>query len=140
MSQVTTEYGHDVSRVQEFLDQLAHAVVNGHGEVAAAMWAVPALVLGDEMALAVKAVSELEPFFTGARAQYNQRGVTGTRAEIIRLDWLTERIAQVEVRWPWLDAQGQEVGEETSTYVLRADDSGALKLRCAIMHGARLTH
>jgi hypothetical protein len=42
----------------------------------------------------------------------------------------------VEVRWPYLDEQGKEVGEETSTYALRRDETGILKLQTAIMHGA----
>jgi hypothetical protein len=59
-----------------------------------------------------------------------------TRAEIVELDWLTHRIAIVQVRWPQLNARGKEVGEETSTYTLRRDESGGLRLQVAIMHGA----
>lgn len=42
----------------------------------------------------------------------------------------------VEVRWPYLDADGEERGEETSTYTLRRNDRGELRLRVAVMHGA----
>jgi hypothetical protein len=44
-------------------------------------------------------------------------------------------LALVEVRWPYLDGQGNEVGEEVSTYVLRRDDTGALKVQVALMQG-----
>lgn len=125
----------DAAEVQAVLNQLAHAVTTGDGRAAGAFWQVPAFVLGDEHELPVSDTSEFERFFSGAREQYNQRGITGTRAEIQRLDWITDRIALATVRWPHLDAKDDEVGSETSTYVLRRDDDGALKLRVAIMHG-----
>ena len=121
--------------VQATLDGLAQALTSGDGAAAGGAWQAPALVLGDAHELAVSKPQEFEQFFGGARAQYNERGVTDTRADVQRLEWLTGRIALATVRWPHLDAQGREVGSETSTYVLRRDDDGALKLRVAIMHG-----
>jgi hypothetical protein len=44
-------------------------------------------------------------------------------------------LALVEVRWPYLDGQGNEVGEEVSTYALRRDETGALKVQVALMQG-----
>jgi hypothetical protein len=44
----------------------------------------------------------------------------------------------VDVRWPYLDAGGNEKGEESSTYTLRTDDTGELKLHVAVMRGARM--
>lgn len=121
--------------VQDTLDRLADALTSGDGRAAGSFWQAPAFVLGDEHELAVSKPEEFEQFFGGAREQYNQRGVTDTRAKIQRLDWLTDRIALATVRWPHLDAQDREVGTETSTYVLRRGDDRALKLRVAIMHG-----
>ena len=39
------------------------------------------------------------------------------------------------MRWPYLDAQGHELGAETSTYTLRRDGNGRLRLRVAVTHG-----
>jgi hypothetical protein len=50
---------------------------------------------------------------------------------------MTDRILVVEVRWPYLDQEGNEAGEESSTYTLRRDDQGHLKIRAVVMHGAR---
>jgi hypothetical protein len=51
------------------------------------------------------------------------------------LQWATKRTAIVEVRFPWIDAEGNEVGGEKSTYTLRRDDTGMLRARVVIMHG-----
>jgi len=36
---------------------------------------------------------------------------------------------------PHLDGQGNEVGEEVTTYALRRDETGALKVQVALMQG-----
>ena len=126
----------DRADVQKFLDQMGRAVTSGDGATVAKMWEAPGLVLGDEMSMAVSSTAELARFFGGAKEQYNQRGITDTRAEVVRLYWPTGRIAIVEVRWPYLDAKGAERGSETSTYTLWRNDDGELKMRAAVMHGA----
>ena len=131
-----TDIGEGQAEVQELLDRMARAVTQGDGKAIAKLWAVPALVLGDADVRAVDSLTEVEIFFGGAKEQYNAKGVVDTRAEIRELKWLTPRMAVVEVRWPYLDENDREMGEETSTYVFRRDKKDALKLQTALMHGA----
>jgi ketosteroid isomerase-like protein len=121
--------------IQQLLNSMARAVVAGDGRTVAEMWEVPALVLSDEGAMPVNRQDEFEAFFGGAKAQYNARGIMDTRAEIVRIEWATRRLATVQVRWPHLDADGKICGSETSTYVIRRNDKDELKLRVAVMHG-----
>lgn len=123
--------------VQEYLDHFATALTAGDGKTIATMWGVPALVVSDQGARAVSTLKEVELFFGGAKEQYHARGVTDTRAEIQRLEWASDRLAIVDVRWPWIDNSGKERGEESSTYTLRVDELGKLKMHVAVMHGAR---
>ena len=123
------------AEVQQLLEQMARALTAGEAKKVAALWETPALVMSDQGVQAVASISEVEQFFSGAKEQYNQLGVTDTRPEIQRLTWPTGRTALVEVRWPWLTADGREAGAETSTYTLRRDESGKLKIRAVIMHG-----
>jgi ketosteroid isomerase-like protein len=126
--------------VRALLVRLAQALTSGDGAAAASLWATPALVLGDEIALTVASSADIQDVFGGAKAHYNARGIAGTRPDILRLDWLTPRLAMVEVRWPYLAADGDEVGEETSTYVVRREPDGRLAIRAAVMHGEPATH
>jgi hypothetical protein len=127
--------GHKDTSVRDFLERLARALTAGDGRAAAALWEIPALVVGDTMTKVVSSREEMEAFFGGAKQQYNTRGVSDTRPDIVRLRWVTDRMAIVEVRWPYLDERGNEVGEEASTYTIRRDDAGDLKLVAAVMHG-----
>ena len=124
-------------QVLALLEAVSLAVTTGNGEGAADCWAVPAFVLGAEHELVVTSLAEVARHFGSARAQYNARGIGDTRPEVQWLEWIGDDVALVEVRWPWLDAQGEEAGSETSTYLLKRDDAGELKLRVAVMHGER---
>ena len=121
--------------VREYLTAFKDALTAGNGAAIAEMWETPAFVLGQDMARVVNEPEEVAEFFGGARAQYREIGITDTRAEIVRLDEITDHMVMVRVRWPYLDQQGREMGAETSTYTLVRQGSGDWKLRVAVMHG-----
>jgi len=135
----TTKTKREDPEIKEFLDRFGRAVTSGDTRTIATMWGTPALVLSDSDTHAVASPEQVEQFFAGAKDQYNARGITDTRPDIVRFEWLTERIAIVDVRWPYLDAQGREHGDETSTYTLRRDGDG-LKLYAVVMRGERPKH
>ncbi|HVK27853.1 MAG TPA: hypothetical protein VM575_05910 [Nocardioides sp.] len=126
--------------VQQFFEQFGRALTAGDGTAIAGMWDTPAFVLADEGARTIASTDEIATFFDGVRAQYESRGIVDTRADLLWEEWLTERIVMVEVRWPYLDAAGHELGEELSTYTLRLDDSGALRVRIVVTHGVSQPH
>ena len=126
---------HGRDEIEALLQQFADALTAGDGAAAATYWHTPVFIMGDDHEHVVTHASEVAAFFGGAKAQYNARGIADTRPEIVTLDWLTERTALVTVRWPYLDDRQQQVGEEASTYLVKAGPGGTLKLRAAIMHG-----
>jgi hypothetical protein len=126
--------------VQKFLDDMANAMTSGDTERLAGMWQAPSYVIGDDMERAVNTPEEVKQFFAGAKDSYNARGVTGTRGEIEELQWITDRMVIVTVRWPYIDAKGNENGDERSTYLLRRDKSNELKVCVAMLHGEFVEH
>jgi hypothetical protein len=121
--------------VKAYLDGFAKALTAGDGAAIAQMWETPAFVLGQDMARVVDAPEDVAEFFGGARAQYAEIGIIDTRADIVRIDEITDHLVMVRVRWPYLDNEGREMGAETSTYTLVRQGSGEWKLRIAVMHG-----
>ncbi len=138
------EHGPEVrpasNEVQDLLDRLAQALTTGDGRAVAQLWAAPALVVHDEAVVAVGSLDEIAAFFGGVKEQYMARGIVDTHGDIIRLAWMTDRIVMVDVRWPYHDASGHEVGYELSTYTLRRDDAGALKVQAVVLRGASQAH
>lgn len=101
---------------------------------------IQALVLHEGASRAVNALDEVKRFFSNAPEQYNQQGVVTTRADIVRLDWLTEQIVSVQVRWPYLTEDGKELGDERSTYLVMRDNGRAWKIWAVVMQGVSKPH
>lgn len=118
--------------VQEFLDRLAWGLTSGNGRAAAGLWAIPAIMISDNGVHTIMDRDELVRTLADARQQYAANGIIDTHGEIERVEWITDRIAQVDVRWPWFNSHGSEDGAEWSTYTLRRDDHGMLKAHVAI--------
>ncbi|HEY8947037.1 MAG TPA: hypothetical protein VIM73_22490 [Polyangiaceae bacterium] len=129
--------GRTTEEVQALLDRFARALTAGDGEAAADLWEAPAFVIGDTGTHPVGSRDEVVQFFSGAREQYNSLGIIETRAEIVDLEWISDNLLVVRVRWPHLDAQGRERGEESSSYTMMRDANGALKIRVVLMRGAK---
>lgn len=123
--------------VQQYFDRFADALVNGDTRTLVKLWGVPAFVVGRNEARVVQAEAEIEQFFAEARDWYNQRGIVQTRAEIVSLDWVGADLVVATVRWPYLNARDEELGEETSSYTLLRGEDGSYKLRSILKRGAQ---
>lgn len=122
--------------VQRYFDLFAEAMTSGDTKTMAKLWGVPAFVIGANEARVVQSESEVEQFFEGAKDMYNERGIFGTRAEIVDLDWVGPDLVIAKVRWPYLDQNERTLGEESSSYTLLRGEDGGFKLRVITMRGA----
>lgn len=133
-------YAHEHhGEVQDFLQRYAKALVEGDDETVAQLWEVPAFVIGAETAMAVTRRDEIATFFGRAKEAYHAQGVTETWPDILDEEWLGDRTVVVSVRWPYLDADGHEIGAERAEYTLRRDDRGALRIRYVLIRGVEGT-
>lgn len=122
--------------VQRYLDRFAEAMTSGDLRTVVSLWGVPAFVIGENEARVVQSESEVEQFFEGAKDMYNERGIVGTRAEIVSLDWVAQDLVIATVRWPYLDRNDRTLGEESSSYTLLRGEDGGFKLRVITLRGA----
>lgn len=129
----------DRAAVQSFLDRFARAMTSGDTKAVAQLWEAPAFVIDDQATMAVPDLGAVESFFAGAKDQYNGQGITTTQAEILDLDWISDRLVVVRVRWPYLDDSGKTLGAESSSYTLKRNDDGDFKLRVVLMRGVEVS-
>lgn len=124
--------------LQSMLEIFARAFTRGDGKTAATCWEVPALIVAEQGTKAVATLAEVEDFYGGAAKQYNDMGITDTRPEVQSVTWMTDRLASVHVRWPYLDAKGQaRPDSEASTYVMRFGDDGRPRINVVVMMGSK---
>ena len=126
--------------VQDYLDRYARALTAGDGETVASMWDVPAIVVGEDEAIVITELQQVSDFFGAAKPMYNARGIFTTRAELIDVDRISDNLVNCLVRWPHLDANEEEIGEESSSYTLRRGSDGHLKMRVVVMRGEKPKH
>jgi len=126
--------------VQDYMDRYTRALTAGDGETIASMWEVPALVVGEEEVLDITDLQQVNDFFGAANQIYNERGIFTTRAELLEVDRISDNLVNCLVRWPHLDANEEEVAEESSSYTLRRGKDGSLKMRVVVMRGEKTRH
>jgi hypothetical protein len=122
--------------ILDFLQRLGAALSAGQLKEVSSCWAVPAMVLTDDGAVLITDPSQIEQMFEPAVSAYKSSGISSTEPEILRIDRLTERLIATDVRWPYLDSDGNRHGAETSSYILWADGAGRLLLRVALSRTA----
>lgn len=120
---------------QDLLDRYSQALTSGHGSAAAAMWELPAYMIGPDLIVAIDRPEKITQFLGEAKEAYNAYGIESTRPQILDQQWIGDRLVIVRVRWPYLDETGREVGAERSDYTLRRDNGGALRIRSVLMRG-----
>jgi hypothetical protein len=86
----------------------------------------------------ISTLDEVADFFGATADAYTKKGMVSTRPEIQRTIWHTNRLVLVDVRWPYLDVSGTELGvSESGSYVLRLGNDGQLRICVAMMLGAQ---
>jgi hypothetical protein len=119
----------------------------GQPERAAALWDVPALILGDthvhgplsleRVASWLRNVTSTHP--AGAAAGHAGAGSSGapastSQALIQRVEWVAARVATVETRWPCRSCGGLLAGVDGTTFLVRVDQFGQAKIRGLLLH------
>jgi hypothetical protein len=131
-----------VSTLTEFFRHLSA----GDARAAAAVWDVPALILGDEYVHGPLSRDRLAEMLAdapgpGALEVAALRGgpAPPCKLSIESIEWPSQRIAAVEARWPRLPRGGLLHGIEAATFLLRSDELGHPKIRGLVLHSARLS-
>jgi len=119
-------------KIRDVLERIGVALSTSNLQALSNCWEVPALVLSDEGAIAVTEVSEIEKFFAQATEWYHSQGIRSTKAELERVEALSESLAAVDVRWPSFDASGAEKYSEHSHYIIQVGNDGQARIRVAL--------
>jgi hypothetical protein len=131
----------DDLKIRDFLERMGHSLTSADIDTLAELWETPVFVLSDDGARVVESIADIMRYFGEAKARYHASGIVATQPDIMHIEWLTHRIAIVDVRWPHLDRDGRERSAECATYTLCFDDANNLRVRCVVMRGVtRRTH
>ena len=122
----------DQKALQSFFQSYARVLSAGDLPGVAACYEVPALVLGDQVAIAVPDLKAVEAAFAGAADRYRAQGMVEVAPEITRIDEITPRMAMVEITWSYLDANKAVRQQTRYRYLVRDSDGGVPKIRVVL--------
>lgn len=115
---------------------------------AAQLWDMPALILGDTHVHAPMSLERLASWLrdiedgadTNTPPSYGSAGGDappgGSEPLVQRLEWLSKRVAMVDVRWPRRARGGLLAGVEGTTFLIRVDQRGQAKIRGLLLRSA----
>jgi hypothetical protein len=113
--------------ITALLERMATAVTSGDGAAAATLFAYPATMVMGDSTQPLNDPGTVARFFGEAPRMYRERGIEQTFPLTESTEWLTPELALVRVRWPYIDADGNDTGDaETSVYVVRKGRGGPL--------------
>ena len=105
--------------IRKFLEVLGNALTAGDLDSVSKCWDIPAILLSDQGSVVINSVSQIRRSFSHAVQWYQSKGLVSTRAEIHKLEHLTEALCAVDVRWAAFDAAGVEKSSERSHYIIK---------------------
>lgn len=111
--------------IQQFLDQFTAHLTAGDGEACAACFEYPALMVMSDLrkygpSQSLEDEQVVADFFAQAPAMYHARGIEDTFANVEQVDWIADDLALVRAQFPYIDADGNDMGDgESSIYLLR---------------------
>lgn len=127
--------GYDEVGISNLLLTFSRAMATGDMQKVVSLWETPAMVIGEQETRALGSRTQVSAFFGPAKAHYNAEGASASRPDILNVHWATDTLAVVEVRWPHLDEESNELGAEIWTYVLRREEKKEWKIRVGVLHG-----
>jgi hypothetical protein len=115
----------------------------GDARAAAALWDVPALILGDEHVhgpLSRERLAEVLADTPGpGPLQRRPPHAADAPPELFieRVEWVSQRVAAIDARWPRLPRGGLLHGIDAATFLVRTDELGQPKIRGLLLRSAR---
>jgi hypothetical protein len=115
-----------------FFETYARALSAGDLDGIAACYTTPGLVLGDDNSLPISTLDEVRGAFAGAAEAYRARGLVTARPRLDRVQPLTARLVEADVRWEYLDPAGAAVPGAAYRYLLRLGAAGEPRIQVVI--------
>ena len=115
--------------LQAFFDRFTTCLTSGDGDGVAACFEYPTLMVMSDAKYGPNQPFDrgdtASAFFAKDAEMYRQRGIWGTFADVRDVQWLTPDLCLVNVHFPYIDADGNDMGDgESSLYIVRRTAGG----------------
>lgn len=126
----TGDMGDLEAETRDYLTRYAATLTAFDAPAAAALWAVPGMIVDDRFAGVVSSREEMVRGLERSYPVYRELGLATVGFELLGLERLTAALTLVRVRWLFHDADGALLTDSTSHYLLRRTDEGLQACVC----------
>lgn len=114
----------DTAEIDDYLSRYAATLTAFDAEAAAELWATPGMIIDDRFAGVVNDRASMAQGLEQSYPLYRDLGLASVRHERLDTQDLTDAVKLVQVRWLFLDKDGNQLTDSTAYYILRWDDDG----------------
>lgn len=116
--------GGNDDEITDFLDRYAATLTTYDAHAAAALWATPGMIIDDNFAGVLNSRDEMIAGLEQSYPLYQKLGLDSVGYELLDRRPLSSTITQVQVRWLFNDADGNQLTDSDSHYIIRRDSDG----------------
>ncbi|MFK3676848.1 hypothetical protein ACI2IP_03920 [Microbacterium sp. NPDC090218] len=117
-------------RIDEYLARYAASLTAFDAESAADLWSTPGVIADDHVSGVLESREAMIAGLKQSYPLYRELGLASVGHELLDTTALTDRLMLVRVRWLFRDADGEQLTDTTSYYLLRDDDAGLRACVC----------
>jgi hypothetical protein len=117
-------------RIDEYLARYAASLTAFDAEAAADLWSTPGMIADDHVSGVLESREAMIVGLKQSYPLYRELGLASVGHELLDANTLSERLVLVRVRWLFRDADGEQLTDTTSHYLLREEESGLRACLC----------
>lgn len=122
--------GIETHQIIDYLDRYAATLTEFDAEGAADLWAIPGMIADDRFSGVLESRDKMVEGLKQSYPVYQQLGLGSVGYQLVDENHLSEGLVLVRVRWLFLDADGNELTDSNSYYLLRNEESGLRACVC----------
>jgi hypothetical protein len=108
--------------IDDYLGRYAASLTRFDAEASADLWSMPAMIVDDRFSGVLNSREAMVDGLERSYPLYEQRGLSSVGYELLRQEQLSDAITLLHVRWLFFDADGEQLTDSISYYILRRDD------------------
>ncbi|MEU4363502.1 hypothetical protein [Promicromonospora sp. NPDC023987] len=110
--------------IDYYLTRYAATLTAFDSKAAADLWTTPGMILDDRFAGVVEDRATMAQGLEQSYPLYRELGLASVSHECLKVEDLTDAIKLVQVRWLFLDADGNQLTDSNAYYIVRRDVDG----------------
>jgi hypothetical protein len=110
------------SEITAYLDRYAATLTNFDAQGAAELWSTPGVIVDDTFTGVLESREAMIQGLEQSYPIYRRLGLASVDYELLGRQQLSEGMEMLQVRWLFYDAEGKELTDGNSYYLVRRDD------------------